>query len=90
MCSNLCDLFLRSLSRGPPKALDVELCFRRQDEIKKAYKKQALKLHPDKQPSKNKATAQAKFQELSEAYEVLGDPKRRRDYDRSELLVLTP
>ncbi len=51
-----------------------------QDEIKKAYRKQALKYHPDKNPGD--ATAEAKFKEAAEAYEVLRDPEKRSKYDR--------
>jgi DnaJ family protein B protein 4 len=51
------------------------------DEIKKAYKKQALKWHPDRNP-KNKEEAERKFKELAEAYEVLSDKNKREIFDR--------
>ena len=50
-----------------------------QDEIKKAYRKLAVKYHPDKNPGDKKA--EEKFKEAAEAYEVLGDEKKRAAYD---------
>ncbi len=50
------------------------------DELKKAYRKQAMQHHPDRNPH-NKA-AEAKFKELNEAYDVLKDDQKRAAYDR--------
>ena len=51
------------------------------DEIKKAYRKLAVKWHPDKNPN-NKAASEEKFKKISEAYAVLSDAKKREQYDQ--------
>ena len=54
------------------------------EEIKKAYRKLALKYHPDKWGDKSEAEqkqAETKFKEVSEAYSVLSDKEKRQNYD---------
>ena len=51
-----------------------------QDEIKKAYRKLAQKHHPDR--NKDDPDAQSRFAKINEAYEVLSDPEKRKQYDR--------
>lgn len=50
------------------------------DQIKKAYKKAALKWHPDRN-AKNKNKAEEKFKEINQAYEILSDPEKKQQYD---------
>ncbi len=60
---------------GVPKEAD-------QQQVKKAYRSLALKFHPDRVPAEEKAEAEQKFKEISEAYGVLSDPKKRSMYDQ--------
>ena len=51
------------------------------EQIKKAYRKLAMKYHPDRNPG-NEKWANEKFKEINEAFEVLGDEQKKRQYDR--------
>ena len=52
-----------------------------EDEIKKAYRRLAKKHHPDANPT-NRKTSEEKFKQISEAYDVLSDPEKKRRYDQ--------
>lgn len=58
------------------------------DEIKKAYRKLAIQYHPDKNPGDH--TAEEKFKEATEAYEVLSDPEKRSRYDQFGFAGIDP
>ncbi len=53
-----------------------------QKDLKKAYRRLARKYHPDLHPGEKKAAMEKKFQELNDAYEVLGDEGNRKKYDQ--------
>jgi len=52
-----------------------------EEQIKKAYRKLAMQYHPDRNPGKEQ-WANEKFKEINEAFSVLGDPEKRRQYDQ--------
>jgi len=59
------------------------------EEIKKAYRKQALEWHPDRHQD-NKEAAEKRFKEINEAYQVLVDVQKRRNYDQFGHAAFTP
>ncbi|KAF2426606.1 DnaJ-domain-containing protein [Tothia fuscella] len=65
---------------NPYKVLGIEKSSTA-DQIKSAYRKLALKNHPDKVPGSEKESAKEEFQKLSFAYGILSDPRRRSRYD---------
>src|SRR3989344_4185636 len=52
------------------------------EDIKKAYKKLAMQFHPDRAPDDKKKEYEEKFKEISEAASILGDDKKRQQYDQ--------
>src|SRR3712207_866031 len=58
-----------------------------QDDIKKAYRKLARRYHPD---TNKDAGAEERFKRISEAYDVLGDPDKRKKYDRGQTVFGGP
>ncbi|MBU0572587.1 DnaJ domain-containing protein [Patescibacteria group bacterium] len=60
-----------------------------QDEIKKAYRKQALEWHPDKHKD-NKETAEKRFKEVNAAYQILSDPEKKQAYDQFGHAAFSP
>jgi DnaJ family protein C protein 9 len=76
------------LTEGEPPAIDPYevLGLERSaspDEVKSAYRKAALKTHPDKAPQDKKDEAKERFQQIAFAYAVLSDPARRKRYDET-------
>jgi DnaJ-class molecular chaperone len=55
-----------------------------EEEIRRNYRKLAKELHPDLNPA-NRATAEERFKKVSAAYDIVGDPEKRKQYDRGEI-----
>jgi molecular chaperone DnaJ len=60
------------------------------DEIKKAYRKQAVEWHPDKHSGSDKEAAEKRFKEINEAYQVLSDSQKRSAYDQFGHAAFSP
>ncbi|KAG9257239.1 DNAJ domain-containing protein [Emericellopsis atlantica] len=74
----------KSLRKDYYKIMELEKDCNDND-IKKAYRKMAVKLHPDKNPGDDQA--EAKFKDMQEAYETLSDPQKRAAYDNGDDLM---
>ncbi|KAG6011767.1 hypothetical protein E4U43_008131 [Claviceps pusilla] len=61
-----------------------------QDQIKKAYRKAALKYHPDKVPEAQRQESEVKFKEITQAYEILSDEQKRHLYDTHGMAAFDP
>lgn len=70
-----------SHDQDPYKVLGVDRAAT-EEEIKKAYRKEAMKWHPDRQPLEKRDEAQKRFSEIASAYEILSDPQKRRQFDK--------
>ncbi|KAK2612201.1 DnaJ-like protein xdj1 [Conoideocrella luteorostrata] len=60
------------------------------DQIKKAYRKAALKYHPDKVPEEQRQESEVKFKEITQAYEILSDDQKRHLYDTHGMAAFDP
>ncbi|KAK6940231.1 DnaJ domain [Dillenia turbinata] len=79
--------FLSPLSKPKDYYRILEVDYDATDEIIRSnYIRLALKWHPDKQKGQDCATS--KFQEINEAYQVLSDPVKRREYDKKRMLYV--
>ncbi|KAK4183050.1 glycosyl hydrolase family 81-domain-containing protein [Podospora australis] len=67
----------------PYEVLNLESRTATADQVKSAYRKAALKHHPDKAPADEQTAAKEKFQEIAFAYAILSDPARRKRYDET-------
>ena len=61
-----------------------------QEDIKKAYRQQALKWHPDKHKGEGKEEAERKFKEINEAYQILSDSQKKQAYDQYGHTAFSP
>ncbi|KAG0648653.1 hypothetical protein D0Z07_4963 [Hyphodiscus hymeniophilus] len=82
-------------SSGPAEEIDLYEILEiskssTKDEIKKAYRRAALKHHPDKVPEDRRADADAKFKAVSQAYEILHDEEKRHLYDTHGMAAFDP
>ncbi len=75
------------VTKDPYKVLGVDRKAS-QDEIKKAYRKLARQLHPDRNPGDK--TAEERFKEVGQAHDILGDPDKRKQYDRGGPSAFNP
>ncbi|QUC23653.1 uncharacterized protein UV8b_07894 [Ustilaginoidea virens] len=61
-----------------------------QEQIKKAYRKAALKYHPDKVPEEQRQESEIKFKEITQAYEILSDEQKKHLYDTQGMAAFDP